>query len=209
MDVTVLGPRDPHLLAEVVRFCEERSGAWPLGTESQLMLFAGRLEGLKGCAELVSLLHGRALHPGPSLHRQLLVAESYLELVEAEAMTLMVDGRVLAFWDGDQAESVLVLGPSRSLHWSWDGLRLENESRSTLITGWRREPGRVLTDTGEEVAGLFDLVVGIAPLARVVSVERGLLRTVWAQWLSEVREAVSFAEPEGVIGTESPRAGVA
>jgi hypothetical protein len=208
VDVTVLGPRDPHLLAEVVGFCEKHSAAWSLGTETQVALFAGRLEGLRGCDELVKLLRGRALHPGRALHRELRVAETYLELVEAETVVLVVDDRALAFWDGGREDRNLVVGPTSSLHWSWEGLRLENEGGSTLITGWSREPTRVLADTQDDTTGLFELVVGIAPMARHVRVERGLLRTVWAQWLSELRDAVSFAGPEGVIGTESSHAGV-
>ena len=207
VDVTVLGPRDPHLLADVVGFCEKDSGAWLLGTESQVMLFASRLEGLRGCAELVSLLRGRDLRPGPTLFRELLVAENYLELVEAETMLLVVDGRAQAFWDGDREDRTLVAGPTGSLRWGWDGLQLENQTGTTLITGWSREPTKILADTGDDTTGLFDLVVGIAPMARLVRVERGLLRTVWAQWLSELRDAIRFAGPEGVIGIESYRTG--
>jgi hypothetical protein len=192
---------DRSTFKEAVNFCTERNRAWGLGLDEQVNSFIGRIVGIPTCELLPRLLRGELIRPGNALAREVRVVDSYLALVEAEAMVLRANERVIAFWDGSTPTELVQSGRA-SLSWEWDGLHYVGPSGEFSVSGWRRLPTTVVTTEGVSLAGLHRMTAAFAPMDYEVSLHRVPLREIWAGWLTDIHSAMTFAGRAGVIGVE-------
>lgn len=198
---TSLTNGDRSTFEEAVNFCAERNRAWGLGLEEQVNSFLGRIGGVPTCELLPRLLRGELIKPGNALAREVRVVDSYLALVEAEAMVLRTNERVIAFWDGSTPRDLVQSGGA-CLSWAWDGLHYVGPTGEFSVSGWRRFPTTVVTTEGVTLPGLHRMTAILAPMDYEVSIHRVPLREIWAGWLADICSAMTFAGQVGVVGVE-------
>lgn len=193
----------PQTFERALSYVRSHSRHWVLGTALQVQLFANRLAALSPGEELSALLRGVPVPGGTGLLRDLKVSQAYVSSLESEVVALTGDGRILAFWDGDPVDAVLVRYGPAALVWHWDRIEYRVGDHVETFHGWQRHPTSVVTDRGTSPPHLHQLTLLCAPGVMEVHLTRLPLGTVWGGWLQNLHDAATFAGAAGVLGLEA------